>query len=1118
MENYCCVTIGTDSTNVERTYKFGNPDYFLKNNINAINPGYIFDFIRNTFFKFTPGEQYSDNDERPYSFFYCPVYLKNQNPDIHPFIVWGICGLHSDVGRSANYMQYRIDSYDKLYGKYYFYQLFGSSFWTDENIRQFFNPNTVNKPQIHTELSEDIIPAINRDDRMHVCRIVEKLNGDNVVIVKMFKTRNFNTAAKSILIQVLSLIPSRLRKDIGFITYIQRENLLQYENKFASNIRLIIVNADVNLTDIYTRPSFSIVDLNYPAANAQEDILLWSHLEYDVRERQSVLFEQYLIKQSLQPSDFMLEMINNHKEALNYIKELENGTYKHSISTIAELVNTHYNNKYCRIVPSANEAFIKAIPQMLPEGKTLEKMLLEIIESVDPEDRARIKYCAINFLNSWNLIPPFREKITAIRKTASEEQSAADKNLIDSLNIKNAETTAKLDELICQQKKLDSDYQSLLSINTQLENANKNFMSEKAELYNTLEKNEKSIQNITDEKDNFENLYRKCNDDLSKQNLLYEKAQRDITIDKEKLFQLSVELNSIERERDKYISQNKQKNDELSALQKKYENAQKHIVLDEEKISKLSESLRSCEIERDKYSDQYNQKMKDLSALQKQYDDARVLNKTNEEKKQKMKAELQTYYPEVTRPGETITSSEVEMKRKEIEYKKSVVSMNEKFNNLKEEYDKISSANISVKKLNFQRIFLSFVISTIMLLLIIIMGTSILMFATHKDLFDVLNNHITSIMGEITKEDATTDINLDIANQTLDGSLKVGNFFAKKIITTGGVGDNKTFTIISGILPAGLSLDKMTGNIKGTPTKYRSSTTVVTVKVTDSVNESGAIAKITIPRIAKGSTIFKKPDKELIATYGDILSSVLLPSGYKWIDDSLIVGDAGTNSLNAIYNSDPANYEDSTGGISVAVNKKKLTVTGADATEREFDKTTSVAITKVTISGIINNDSVNADITGVSGIISSANAATYKFVDLTGITLIGTAANNYEINATESDIPATIKIDKADVPVDFKKVNDISVPPDNLANIFNVSDLLPPDKGETSYKASSADIYTKNISVEKGIVTFDTAVSDTDVNETITVNVTMQNYNSVTVSINVTIKTLTITTGTPAVP
>jgi len=175
---------------------------------------------------------------------------------------------------------------------------------------------------------------------------------------------------------------------------------------------------------------------------------------------------------------------------------------------------------------------------------------------------------------------------------------------------------------------------------------------------------------------------------------------------------------------------------------------------------------------------------------------------------------------------------------------------------------------------------------------------------------------------------ATADEDLAISDQTLGGSLKVGDVYTATINTTGGTGA-KIFTITAGTLPAGLGLTPATGNISGTPTVYNASPTNITIRVTD-VNTLGVTAVITVPAVAKDDSTFTAPTG-LTATYGDILSSVILPAGYTWIDGSLTVGNAGTNSFPAKYNSDPAAYEDSLGNIPVVVNKKVLTTTGTPA-------------------------------------------------------------------------------------------------------------------------------------------------------------------------------------------
>ena len=75
-------------------------------------------------------------------------------------------------------------------------------------------------------------------------------------------------------------------------------------------------------------------------------------------------------------------------------------------------------------------------------------------------------------------------------------------------------------------------------------------------------------------------------------------------------------------------------------------------------------------------------------------------------------------------------------------------------------------------------------------------------------------------------------------NQSSLPNGTVGESYKQTVTTSGGTG-TKTFALSSGQLPAGLSLNKTTGVISGTPTTAGSDT--FTVMVTDAVGASDAI-------------------------------------------------------------------------------------------------------------------------------------------------------------------------------------------------------------------------------------------------------------------------------------
>ncbi len=252
---------------------------------------------------------------------------------------------------------------------------------------------------------------------------------------------------------------------------------------------------------------------------------------------------------------------------------------------------------------------------------------------------------------------------------------------------------------------------------------------------------------------------------------------------------------------------------------------------------------------------------------------------------------------------------------------------------------------------------------------------------------------------------------LAISDQTLGGSLTVGEDYSAFIVTTGGTGA-KEFTTDND-LPDNLNLDPDTGEISGIPSQSKATPTIITVKVTDEVETTGVSAEITIPLISKAESDFNKnAPTDLTATYGDILSSVVLPAGYTWTDGTVKVGDVGTKYFPAKYNPDPANNEDASGNIYVKVSAKLLKVDGATAVNRPFDGSKTVSLTAVALNGIVAGDTasdVSVDAGSAVGTLSSSNVGKYEKVNLTVLVLTGAKAGNYTVAKTADNVPVNVR-------------------------------------------------------------------------------------------------------------
>ncbi len=93
----------------------------------------------------------------------------------------------------------------------------------------------------------------------------------------------------------------------------------------------------------------------------------------------------------------------------------------------------------------------------------------------------------------------------------------------------------------------------------------------------------------------------------------------------------------------------------------------------------------------------------------------------------------------------------------------------------------------------------------------------------------------------------------------------------------------------------------------------------------------------------------------------------------------------------------------------------KLTVVGATAENREYDKTAKIEITEVLLDGKINEDDIAVDVNGLCGELSSANAGTYTQVSLPELTVKGADKDNYVLVQPEGVVFIEVEIEKASI-------------------------------------------------------------------------------------------------------
>ena len=193
--------------------------------------------------------------------------------------------------------------------------------------------------------------------------------------------------------------------------------------------------------------------------------------------------------------------------------------------------------------------------------------------------------------------------------------------------------------------------------------------------------------------------------------------------------------------------------------------------------------------------------------------------------------------------------------------------------------------------------------------------------------------------------------------------------------------------------------------------------------------------------------------------------------------------------------------------VEVTIAPKTVEIISVTASDRVFDGTNTVEISEVIISGILNTDNVSASATAT---INSMNAGDYTTVDLSNITLTGSAASNYSIATSVKDVPLT-------TPVTISKASAPTLSSGSKAYVYSIGyegesvsiTGLPTNCGEVEYSllSVSSDMF-ENVSVDaNGKITYDVKELDSytdDLQGTISVNVVMKNYETA-------IYTLTIT-------
>ncbi len=224
----------------------------------------------------------------------------------------------------------------------------------------------------------------------------------------------------------------------------------------------------------------------------------------------------------------------------------------------------------------------------------------------------------------------------------------------------------------------------------------------------------------------------------------------------------------------------------------------------------------------------------------------------------------------------------------------------------------------------------------------------------------------------------------------------VGTAYSQTLTASGGT-PSYTWSVDSGSLPAGLTLNGSTGAITGTPTTAGGPTSI-SFRVTDST--AATATKALSITISKVTPVITWADPADIA-YGTALGGTQLCATASVAGTFVYSPAAGTvlsagsgQTLHVDFTpSDTANYNAASADASIDVNPRALTITANDR-GKNYGDTVTFAGTEFTSSGLINSDTVNSVTLTSAGADPGASIGTYPIVPSSAS---GSGLSNYNI-------------------------------------------------------------------------------------------------------------------------
>lgn len=199
------------------------------------------------------------------------------------------------------------------------------------------------------------------------------------------------------------------------------------------------------------------------------------------------------------------------------------------------------------------------------------------------------------------------------------------------------------------------------------------------------------------------------------------------------------------------------------------------------------------------------------------------------------------------------------------------------------------------------------------------------------------------------------------------------------------------------------------------------------------------------------------------------------------------------------------NLTDQPTSVTANITAKPVTVT-VTATDRDYvSGNRNVVLVAGSVTGAIGGDTVNVDVSGATGTLENEDAGTGKAVTVTGVSLSGADAGNYNLTAQPTGVTVTINKKNYDGSITGNK--NVHINQAQTGVTFDMSEKFGVIKGAAVKSASEdtdSDNLIDNVSVDRNVVKFDVA-SIADVGKTATINVVISctNFNDITAVLTV---------------